>query len=80
MSRTSVPSIVPAEPTIDEDPDPGNEAGGVDAVEKATSIPPLTPDVPLSAQLDEEVPDEIQEAHGPDREANLDDPSTEPPG
>ena len=74
----STPGPAP-EPQIDEEPDPGNEAGGPDAVEEETSIPPLTPDVPLSAQLDDEhVPDEIQEPESPDSEANVEDPSVEP--
>lgn len=67
------------EPTIDADPDPGNGAGGADAVTEETSIPPVTPDVPLSAQLDEDiVPDEIQEGETPDTDANTEDPSSEP--
>jgi len=78
MTRTPVPSIVP-EPKIDDDPDPGNEAGGPDSIEEDTSIPPLTPDVPLSAQLeDDAVPDEIQEPETPDTEANTENPSAEP--
>lgn len=68
------------EPQVDAEPDPGNEAGGTDAVEEDTSLPPVTPDVPLSAQMeDDDVPDEIQEPEDPDTEANLEDPSAEPP-
>lgn len=74
------PDAIP-EPTIDEDPDPGNEAGGTDAIEEDTTLPPLTRDVPLSAQVDDdEIPDSLQEPEGRDREADLDDPSKEPPG
>ncbi len=78
MTRTTVPSIVPT-PEVDPDPDPGNEVGGTDAVEDDAGVPPVTPDVPLSAQLDDEhVPDEIQEPEEPDTEANVEDPSAEP--
>jgi hypothetical protein len=72
--------IAPApEPTVDEDPDLGNAAGGTDAVEEPVLIPPLTPDTPLNAQLeDETVPDEISEPEEADSEANIDDPSAEP--
>jgi hypothetical protein len=66
------------EPHIDEDPDPGNEAGGTDAVEEDTAIPPVTPDVPSAQLTDDEVPDEIQEPEEPDSEANIENPSTEP--
>lgn len=65
-------------PRIDEEPDEGNAAGGVDAVAEPKEINPLTPDVP-SAQLDEDdVPDQIQEPEEPDSEANIDDPNPEP--
>lgn len=78
MTRTQVPSVAPV-PQVDEDPDPGNEAGGPDAIVEDTPFPPLTPDVPLSAQLDEDVvPDEIQEPETPDTDANTDDPNSEP--
>lgn len=73
----NTPGTAP-EPQVDQDPDPGNEAGGADAVAEQTSLPPVTPDVPLSAQLDEDVPDEIQEPEEPDSEANVENPSTEP--
>lgn len=67
-------------PQVDDDPDPGNEAGGTDAIEEDTSIPPVTPDVPLSAQMDDDdVPEAIQEPEEQDSEANLEDPSAEPP-
>lgn len=66
------------EPQIDAEPDPGNEAGGPDAVEEDTSIPPLTPDVPSAQLEDDDVPDEIQEPEKPDTEANIDDPNPEP--
>ena len=69
------------EPTIDPDPDPGNAAGGVDAVEEEPILPPVPPEEPLNAQMaDTEVPDELLEPEGHDREADLDDPSREPPG
>jgi len=67
------------EPTIDDDPDPGNEAGGTDAVEEETGWPPVTPETPLSAQFaDEDVPDEVSAPEQPDSEANVEDPSAEP--
>jgi len=66
------------EPQVDADPDPGNEAGGPDAVEDRVPLP-ITPDTPLSAQLDgQDVPDSIQAPEEPDTEANVDDPSAEP--
>ena len=69
------------EPTVDADPDPGNEAGGVDAVPDNGTIPPVPPDEPLNAQMEEEdVPDEVQESEEPDREPDTADPSSEPPG
>ena len=69
------------EPTIDPDPDPGNEAGGVDAVEDGGLMPPVPPDEPLNAQMaDEEVPDELKGREEPDREADTEDPSREPSG
>ncbi|MCW2857962.1 MAG: hypothetical protein JWR52_3577 [Marmoricola sp.] len=78
MTRTPVPSIVPI-PSVDADPDPGNEVGGTDAVEEDTVTPPVTPDVPLSAQMtNDQVPDEIQQPEKPDSEANVENPSAEP--
>jgi hypothetical protein len=69
------------EPQVDLDPDPGNEAGGVDAVPENGTFPPVPPDEPMSAQMaDEEVPDELQEREEPDRAADTEDPSSEPPG
>jgi hypothetical protein len=69
------------EPQIDPDPDPGNLAGGVDAAPANGTFPPVPPDEPLSAQMeDEDVPDEILEPEDPDSRADIDDPSTEPPG
>ncbi|MET3962755.1 hypothetical protein ABIE44_002689 [Marmoricola sp. OAE513] len=74
----------PTTPTIDENPDPGNAAGGTDAIEDptpSTEETPLTRDLPASEHVDQEqIPDELQEPEGPDSEANLDDPSAEPPG
>ncbi|HET6153333.1 MAG TPA: hypothetical protein VFE15_10265 [Marmoricola sp.] len=78
MSQTPGP---PPEPQIDADPDLGNEAGGVDAIEEQPNLPPLTREVPRSAQMDDDViPEEIMEPEGPDREADIDDPSSEPSG
>lgn len=79
MSQTPDQGTPPV-PSIDPEPDATNEAGGVDAVEPATEFPPVTPDVPLSAQLEDAIPDEIQEPEGPDSEANIDEPTAEPPG
>lgn len=66
------------EPTVDEDPDPGNAAGGVDAPEQEVPFPPVPPDEPLSAQMTDEVPDEVQEPEEPDSEADVEDPTAEP--
>ncbi len=67
------------EPQIDENPDPGNEVGGTDAVEEPDTLPPLMRDVPQSAQIDgEEIPDDLKKPEGRDREADIEDPSTEP--
>jgi hypothetical protein len=67
------------EPHIDPDPDPGNEAGGVDAVPENGTFPPVPPDEPLNAQMeDEKVPDEIKAPEEPDTGANVEDPSAEP--
>jgi hypothetical protein len=69
------------EPKIDPDPDPGNEAGGVDAVPDNGTFPPVPPDEPLNAQMDdEEVPDEIQQGEEADTGADDEDPTTEPSG
>jgi len=69
------------EPQVDQDPDPGNEAGGVDAVAENGTFPPVPPDEPLNAQMtDEVVPDEIQEHEDPDRPADTEDPSRESSG
>jgi len=69
------------EPKVDPDPDPGNEAGGVDAVPENGTFPPVPPDEPMSAQMaDEKMPDEIQEREAPDRDADTEDPGSEPPG
>ena len=74
------PEQIP-EPTVDEDPDPGNAAGGVDAVEEEHLVPPVPAGEPLNAQMaDEKVPDELLEPEGHDREADIDDPSKEPAG
>ena len=67
------------EPQIDADPDPGNEAGGPDAVEEETGWPPVTPDTPLSAQIDDDdMPDGVTQPESKDSDANVDDPSAEP--
>lgn len=66
------------EPTIDDEPDPGNEAGGPDAVVEPTTVPPLNPEVPLPPDIEDVVPDEIQEPEEPDSEANVEEPSAEP--
>jgi hypothetical protein len=69
------------EPQVDADPDPGNEAGGVDAVPENGIFPPVPPDEPLNAQMQEEtVPDELQEPESPDSDANTEDPTSEPSG
>jgi len=65
-------------PEVDEDPDPGNQAGGPDAVEEETVLPPVTPDTPSAQLQDEDLPDEVSEPESPDSEANVDDPSAEP--
>ena len=72
----------PTQPQLDEDPDPGAAVGGTDAIAEptpGTEEPPLTREVPASAQVDrDEIPDELQQPEGPDSEANMDDPSAEP--
>ena len=69
------------EPQIDPEPDPGNEAGGTDAVEEETTFPPVTPETPLSAQIDDsDMPDEVSELEPSDTDANQEDPTAEPPG
>lgn len=68
------------EPKIDPDPDPGNEAGGVDAVHEQGTFPPVPPDEPLNAQMvDEELPDATRQPESQDTAANTQDPGTEPP-
>ncbi|HEX2896377.1 MAG TPA: hypothetical protein VHO29_20405 [Marmoricola sp.] len=68
------------EPKIDPEPDPGNEAGGVDAVHEQGTFPPVPPDEPLNAQMvDEAVPHPATEPESEDTAANTEDPSTEPP-
>lgn len=74
------PDNIP-EPKLDPDPDPGNEAGGVDAVPEQGTFPPVPPDEPLSAQMaDEDVPDAVQSSEEPDRPADEGDPGSEPSG
>ncbi len=74
----TTPEAAP-EPKVDANPDPGNEVGGPDAIPEDTAIPPVTPDVPLSAQVDDDVvPDEIQEPEKPDTSANTEHPTAEP--
>lgn len=68
------------EPQIDSEPDEGNAAGGIDAIEEPVQVPALDTVVPSAQLEDDEVPDEIQEPEGPDSEANIDDPSAEPSG
>ena len=69
------------EPQVDPEPDPGNEAGGVDAAETNGTFPPVPPDEPLNAQMEEEeIPDEIQRPEEPDSAAETEDPTPEPPG
>jgi hypothetical protein len=67
------------EPKVDADPDPGNAAGGADAVDDGGLTPPVPPEEPLNAQMeDEKVPDEIKTPEEPDSGANVGDPSAEP--
>jgi hypothetical protein len=75
MSDVEVPPA--PEPVIDEEPDEGNAAGGVDAVEEPVNTDPVTPDPPTSDDEDE-LPDEVTEPEEPDTEANTEDPSVEP--
>lgn len=65
-------------PTIDDDPDPGNLAGGPDAVAQKGPFPPVPPDEPLTEQLAEEIPDELQEPEEPDSSTAESDPAQEP--
>jgi hypothetical protein len=67
------------EPKVDPEPDPGNEAGGVDAAPANGTFPPVPPDEPLNAQMQEEkVPEELQQREEPDRAADTEDPTSEP--
>ena len=69
------------EPQVDPDPDPGNLAGGADAVDDGGLTPPVPPDEPLNAQMeDEEMPEELTEKEEPDRAADTEDPTSEPSG
>lgn len=62
-------NITEPEPRIDPDPDEGNAAGGTDAVSDRVEVPPLVPDPPRSAQVDEEtVPDEIKQPEESDQD------------
>jgi hypothetical protein len=72
-------------PQIDQEPDEGEAAGGVDAVLPAHVVDPVIPDPPVSAQIDEDqVPDEIQQPEDTngDKETRPDDAKTteEPTG
>lgn len=63
------PEIEAPEPRVDPNPDEGDAAGGVDAVSPRHAEQPVTPEPPISAQLDEEaVPEEIQERDDSDQE------------
>lgn len=73
MSETGARPV----PEVDSEPDEGNAAGGVDAIEEPVQVPAVGTQVP-SAQLDADVPQELKEPEGPDSEANIDDPSVEP--
>ncbi|HEU4567338.1 MAG TPA: hypothetical protein VFR99_04825 [Marmoricola sp.] len=62
--------------SIDPPPDPpGHVPGGVGYVEH-DQIPPVTPDPPLSAQFEEDLPDEIQE--GDDTDGGRESQESEP--
>ena len=65
MSKQELPEVREnPDVHVDPPPDPpGHVHGGVGYVEHQ-QIPPVTPDPPMSAQLDEQdVPDEIQEGN-----------------
>ncbi len=66
------------EPTIDQEPDEGELAGGADAIDPHAPFPPVTPDPPLAAHLSDEVPDAVREPEESDRDADTGDPSKEP--
>lgn len=74
------------EPRIDDNPDEGEAAGGVDAVAPPHQPDPVIPEPPISAQVDEDtIPDAIQEQDDTDQEGrhaepNGDDPASEPSG
>lgn len=74
------------EPRVDPEPDPGDAAGGVDAVEPRRPEYPVTPEPPIGEHpLDDIVPDELNEPEGPDPDTvavQPDDEKTtsEPPG
>ena len=62
---------------VDPQPDPGHAPGGVGYVEHQL-IPPVTPDPPLSAQFDDDMPEEIKQ--GDDTDGGRDSKESEPPG
>lgn len=74
------------EPKIDSEPDPGDAAGGVDAVEARRPENPVTPEPPIGEHpYDDVVPDAVSEPEEPDTDAvetQPDDKETteEPPG
>jgi hypothetical protein len=63
------------EPRIDEHPDEGEAAGGVDAISARHPKDPVIPEPPISAQVDEDkVPDAIQERDDTQQEGQESDP------
>ena len=74
-----------SEPNPQLDPRPPENPGGVDAVDHAAEVfPPVVPDPPVSAQLEDIVPDVLQQpddkvqegrdSDPPDNAAGSDDP------
>ncbi|HET9498659.1 MAG TPA: hypothetical protein VFO98_00205 [Marmoricola sp.] len=67
------------EPRIDDNPDEGEAAGGVDAVAAAHQIDPVIPEPPISPQIGEEkVPEAIQERDASPQEGAGSDPANDP--
>lgn len=58
------------EPRIDPEPDPGEAAGGVDAVLPRRQENPVTPEPPIGEHpTDEDMPDAIETPEPPDEDA-----------
>lgn len=61
------------------DPAPPEGPGGVDAVHEETPLPPVVPDPPVSAQLDDVVPPEVAERDDSPQEGRTSAATDNPP-